>query len=168
MNGYTADERSLRFPTLMSMLLFALHRDDPQDGGVDRSGNSGMVAGTRWNGAEIGKGVALGLRPWPQLQPRECWRRCWGALAATETAGAMEPEEQQHRCVGCDWAAEAGEAAASVPAPPVPTGEGLRLLNRRRHLLPNCAASAALKLLQPGAAARRHFGPGSCEAGQQH
>lgn len=130
MNGYTADEPITQiFPTLMSMLLFAFASwMIPKMAGSIAAGTLGMGGGDLVGmAAEIGKGVALGAATVAAVVATGgAGAVAGGALAATETAGAMEAggaatSAASGAAIG---AAEAGEAVGTVPAPPVPTGEG--------------------------------------------
>jgi type IV secretion system protein TrbL len=125
MNGYTADEPITQiFPTLMSMLLFAFASwMIPKMAGSIAAGTLGMGGGDLVGmAAEIGKGVALGAATVAAVAATGV---AGGALAATETAGAMETGGAATSAAsGAIGAAEAGEAVGNVPAPPVPTGEG--------------------------------------------
>src|SRR6201987_2605047 len=128
MNGYTADEPITQiFPILMAMLLFAFASwMIPKMAGSIAAGTLGMGGGDLVGmAAEIGKGVALGAATVAAVVPRGCpGGVAGGALAATETAGAMEAGGAATSAAsGAIGAAEAGEAVGSVPAPPVPTGE---------------------------------------------
>ena len=186
MNGYTADEPITQiFPTLMSMLLFAFASwMIPKMAGSIAAGTLGMGGGDLVGmAAEIGKGVALGAATVAAVAATGgAGAVAGGALAATETAGAMEAGGAATSAAsGAIGAAEAGEAVGSVPAPPVPTGEGapspdsppapppsallsdcegLRRLNRRRHLLPLLRPQAhVLKLRQPRRRRKTTFRP---------
>ena len=128
MNGYTADEPITQiFPTLMSMLLFAFASwMIPKMAGSIAAGTLGMGGGDLVGmAAEIGKGVALGAATVAAVVATGgAGAVAGGALAATETAGAMEAGGAATSAASGAIGAEAGETVGSVPAPPVPTGEG--------------------------------------------
>ena len=119
MNGYTADQPITQiFPTLMSMLLFAFASwMIPKMAASIASGTLGSGAADLVGmGAEIGKAAALGAAT-----------VAGGALAATETAGAMGAEVGAEAASGAASAVggvgEAAAETASAPAPPVPAAE---------------------------------------------
>ena len=122
--------------------------------------------------AEIGKGVALGAATVAVVAATGgAGAVAGGALAATETAGAMEAGGAATSAASAaTGVAEAGEGAGSVACPACAYWrEGLRLLNRRRRLLPLLHPRIpALKLLLLHRHRKAAFGPGPCEARQQH
>ena len=129
MNGYTADEPITQiFPTLMSMLLFAFASwMIPKMAGSIAAGTLGMGGGDLVGmAAEIGKGVALGAATVAAVAATGgAGAVAGGALAATETAGAMEAGGAATSAASAaTGATEAAEGVGSVPAPPVPSGEG--------------------------------------------
>jgi type IV secretion system protein TrbL len=129
MNGYTADEPITQiFPTLMSMLLFAFASwMIPKMAGSIAAGTLGMGGGDLVGmAAEIGKGVALGAATVAAVAATGgAGAVAGGALAATETAGAMEAGGAATSAASAaTGVAEAAEGVGSVPAPPVPSGEG--------------------------------------------
>ena len=103
-------------------------------------------------GGESGRVLLWGLRPWPRLPPREVLAPLLVALLPQpKQREQWKPEEQQHRLrrVRLGQRRQARQWVTSQPLL-CRRVKGLRLLNRRRHLLPLLRPQApALKLLQP-------------------
>src|SRR5271163_3466637 len=128
MNGYTADQPITQiFPTLMSMLLFAFASwMIPKMAGSIASGTLGTGAADLVGiGAEIGKGAALGAATVAAVVATGgAGAIAGGALAATETAGAMEGAGGATTAASAvSDMGDAATGAAGAPAPPVPASD---------------------------------------------
>jgi type IV secretion system protein TrbL len=128
MNGYTADQPITQiFPTLMSMLLFAFASwMIPKMAASIASGTLGTGAADLVGmGAEIGKAAALGAATVAVVAATGgAGAVAGGALAATETAGAMGGAEAASGAASAvGGVGEAAVETASAPAPPVPAAE---------------------------------------------
>jgi type IV secretion system protein TrbL len=128
MNGYTADQPITQiFPTLMSMLLFAFASwMIPKMAASIASGTLGTGAADLVGiGAEIGKGAALGAATVAAIVATGgTGAVAGGALAATETAGAMAGAGAATNVASAagDVGAAASDAAGA-PAPAAPTSD---------------------------------------------
>ncbi len=124
MNGYTADQPITQiFPTLMSMLLFAFASwMIPKMAASIASGTLGAGAADLVGiGAEIAKGAALGAATVAAVVATGgVGAVAGGALAATETAGAIEGAGAATTAASAaSGIGEAVTGGASAPAPPV-------------------------------------------------
>jgi hypothetical protein len=156
MNGYTADQPITQiFPTLMSMLLFAVASwMIPKMAASIASGTLGSGAADLVGmGAEIGKAAALGAAAVAVVAATGgAGAAAGGALAATETAGAMEGAGATSSAASA--AGGLGEAAAetaSAPAPPVPGADAAGSLSSPPAPAPPSAADAVQSLARHGA-----------------
>jgi type IV secretion system protein TrbL len=125
MNGYTADQPITQiFPTLMSMLLFAFASwMIPKMAASIASGTLGAGAADLVGiGAEIAKGAALGAATVAAVVATGgVGAVARGALAATETAGAMEGAGAATTAASAaSGMGDAETGGASGHAPPVP------------------------------------------------
>src|SRR6202142_108166 len=128
MNGYTADQPITQiFPTLMSKLLFAFASwMIPKMAASIASGTLGTGAADLVGmGAEIGKAAALGAATVAVVATTGgAGAVAGGALAATETAGAMGGAEAASGAASAvGGVGEAAAETASAPGPPVPAAE---------------------------------------------
>jgi type IV secretion system protein TrbL len=127
MNGYTADQPITQiFPTLMSMLLFAFASwMIPKMAASIASGTLGAGAADLVGiGAEIGKGAALGAATVAAVVATGgVGAVAGGALAATETAGAVEGAGAATTTASAVSGMGEATGAASAPPPPVPASD---------------------------------------------